>query len=58
MIRLLRFLIWGDAHMHKWVPFGKVTEVYEFSDPSSGIPDARKQSFQCEICGKIRYFKV
>lgn len=59
MLRLLRYLIWGDAHMHKWVPYGKVTSVYhDGDDDKEGNPRRREQSFHCQTCGKIRIFEV
>ena len=59
MLRLFRFLIWGDAHLHKWVPYGKRTNVFlEDEDEQKGTPAWRHQSFQCETCGMIRIFKI
>lgn len=58
MLRLLRFLIWGDAHLCKWVPYGDVTKVYGTEASTSGTPLRREQSFQCERCGTIRLFEV
>ena len=59
MLRLFRFLIWGDAHMHKWKPYGDVTKVFDdVEGVERGMPDHRRQSFQCEICGEVRMFKV
>lgn len=58
MMRLLRFLIWGDAHQHKWASYGQVTCVYGEKDDKDGTPRRRQQSFQCETCGKIRIFEV
>jgi hypothetical protein len=58
VLRLFRWLIWGDAHLHKWVPYRKEVSVwYGEADPDTA-PDFRQQSFRCEHCGKIRIFKV
>lgn len=59
MIRLLKWLIFGDGHLHKWEPYGD--EVRVFVDPDdipAGVPSYHKQSFRCAICGVPRRFKV
>lgn len=56
LIRLLRWLIWGDGHLHKWVPYGDLTRCYW--EDGDKLPFRRQQSFQCEACGKIRIFNV
>jgi hypothetical protein len=58
MLRLIRFLIWGDAHLHKWAPYGKVTSGYNEGDDTEGHPRRRDQAFRCDVCGKVRIFEV
>ena len=61
MIRLLRWLIWGDGHLHKWVPYGQTTRMYDGVGPSEHndpLPVYIQQPFQCEHCGIIRIFRL
>lgn len=48
MLRLIRWLILGDAHSHKWVIIQKVN-VTEGNKIYS-----EKRYLQCEICGNIK----
>lgn len=59
MIRLLRWLIWGDGHLCKWTPYGKKTAVHweEFGKIDE-TPMHIQQSFQCETCGNVRIFRI
>jgi hypothetical protein len=50
MIRLLRYLIWGDWHQHKWELIHRRYEL--------GIFNHYVCTSQCEHCGKIRKFKA
>ena len=54
MIRLLRWLIWGDAHTHKWVLFTTTNVMTE----GSTIPDAIIHEYHCSVCGKHKMVKV
>lgn len=56
MLRLLRFLVFGDGHLHKWEPYGEVTHIVESEQDK--IPYKNVQAFKCETCGKIRQFRV
>lgn len=59
MLRLFRWLIWGDAHLHKWKPYGGEIKVFEDVEGlDRGVPAYSRQSFQCEVCGTIRMFQV
>ncbi len=59
MLRLLRFLIFGDWHMHRWETIREV-DIYDcgtYNNPNS-IPIANKYECRCAICGKIKRFRV
>lgn len=53
MLRLLKFLFFGDAHMHKW-------ETVRTVDVAAicGTVTGRDYECKCEICGKIKRFRV
>jgi len=55
MIRLLRWILTGDGHLHKWV---KIKEVASFWNASDPLPMYTKHVCRCEICGEIKGFKV
>lgn len=48
MWRLLRFLITGDGHLHKWAVIHKGTRINECGQ-TTGYHVTQK----CEHCGKI-----
>lgn len=53
MIRLLRFLLTGDGHMHKWEIMTK--------GPLLGFRGERIGAYydcRCSVCGKIKEFKT
>ena len=52
MIRLLRFLLTGDGHMHKWEIIGQGRRTWE----GSKIGDY--YNCRCSVCGKIKGFKT
>lgn len=54
MLRLIRFLIFGDAHIHKWETLKEIDIIGE----DSSIPIAKKYVCRCTICGKIKKFRV
>lgn len=53
MIRLLRWLIWGDGHLHKW-------ELRSTVNGWGGneYPSAIFKSCQCSVCGEYRSFRI
>jgi hypothetical protein len=55
MIKLLRFLLTGDSHSHKWKIIGERRVI---GDDSSDIPIGKKYVCQCEQCGTIKVFKT
>lgn len=50
MLRLIRFLIFGDGHLHKWRATSQGL-FYEMGDEGSCVFAV------CEHCGKRRMFK-
>lgn len=57
MIRLLRWLVLGDGHLHKWRYVEKV-EYYKEGRSKKDIPDRTEWIMQCETCGNIKIVKV
>lgn len=51
MIRLIRFLITGDWHLHKY-------KILDTSDVYIGRdrPAYRKYTQECEVCGKLHTY--
>ncbi len=54
MIRLIRILIFGDWHLHKWVTIEKLHLVWKEGDH----PHAFEYVLKCEECGKMTSFSV
>ena len=54
MIRLLRWLWFGDAHIHMWSYTGK-TDIH--SDNQT-LPIAILMHSTCTICGKVKTRRV
>ena len=52
MIRLLRFLVTGDWHLHKWVI------IEEAMCQGDGGGYWNRRYCQCEHCGTIKVFDV
>jgi len=59
MIRLLRFIITGSWHEHKWETEDK-DEVTIWLDENSKIPMRYVTTYvqKCVVCGKLKSFKV
>jgi len=55
MIRLIRWLIFGEAHIHKWTTIENI-DVYNSS--SSTLPTASKYVCRCDTCGKIKVYRT
>jgi len=53
MIRLLKFLIFGDAHLHKWVSVEKLHKTTKGGDVV-----AVYYICKCEVCGSIKRFST
>lgn len=53
MLRLIRFLIFGDGHRHVWadVQDGTIT------DPKSGNVIGRWYDCKCSVCGARKRFR-
>jgi hypothetical protein len=52
MLRLLKFLIFGDAHLHEYKIIKEETKEYTFN---SGMAiDRRYYILQCKKCGNIK----
>jgi hypothetical protein len=52
MIRLLRFLITGDWHLHKWDDYTAHPMTFE------GFTFGKAYVLRCNTCGKMKTFKV
>ncbi len=52
MIRLLRFLVTGDWHLHRWRVIESATCTDDFNRRWT------RRYCQCEHCGKIKVFDV
>ena len=55
MLKLLRFLFTGDAHLHQWEI---IKEIDLYEKPNKTMPYARKYVTQCKICGSIKATKI
>lgn len=54
MIRLIRFLITGDWHLHEWEKDGPQLHSLNMWDE----PVNYRQPCRCKRCGKIKSFKL
>lgn len=52
MIRLLRFLLTGDGHMHKWEIMSKGPRTWR------GSKIGNYYDCRCSVCGKIKEFQT
>lgn len=50
MIRLFRFLLTGDGHMHKWEIIGQGRRTWD------GAKIGDYYNCRCSVCGKIKAF--
>lgn len=59
MIRLLRFIITGDWHLHEWEKIQEV-DIYSIYDDGSTSTRPTKTEYHCKCikCGKIKNFKM
>jgi len=48
MIRIIRFLITGDWHLHKWETIKQVPARDELGHSYT------KHYLQCQVCGKVK----
>ena len=55
MFRLLKFLLIGDFHLHKWQVIRKV-DIYD--EDCEKAPTGRKYECSCHHCGVIKSFRV
>lgn len=53
MVRLFRWLFFGDAHMHKWVCVNSVNNNVE-----SGIPNEIIRELECSVCGNRKEHRI
>lgn len=53
MLRLIRFLLTGDLHLHKWKTIAKGPIV-----DNSRTRTGTYYECQCEVCGKIKGFSL
>ena len=54
MIRLLRFLIFGDIHSHKW----KFKERLKQVEYSTNVIKAYIYIYECEHCGNLKETRI
>lgn len=52
MIRLLRFLLTGDGHMHKWEIMRQGPRTF------GGEKIGSYYECRCSVCGKIKEFRT
>ena len=57
MIRLLRFLIFGDGHRHTWKYYGE-TKFYGETTYSEQLPEKIKHTMICTVCKKTKRVRV
>lgn len=49
MLRLLRWLLWGDGHLHKW----KILTAADMFRDGSRI--GTNYHMQCVVCGNLKF---
>lgn len=54
MIRLLRFLFFGDYHLHQWA----IIEELDRTNKFTGLVTAKTRILQCKHCGKLKQFDI
>jgi len=54
MIRLIKWLFFGDAHLHKWKIIDSEKMVRVDDNTMIGI----KHTLQCEGCGDLKVFRT
>lgn len=54
MMRLLRFLLFGDSHLHQWETIEKCNIV----DRYSGRVMNHDYECRCKVCGRYRVFRL
>jgi len=50
MIRFLRWIFWGDAHLHKWKIIKEINMINK-EETSQWI----RYTLQCEHCGDLKF---
>jgi hypothetical protein len=59
MIRLLRFLITGSWHEHKWEIMEKYNDIHYWNaDDKLPCSEIRHYIQKCAVCGKLDEFTV
>lgn len=56
MLRLLKFLIFGDAHLHEWEVIGEDVITYTYNENNSSV-DKKMFRLQCKKCGNVKTVK-
>ena len=54
MIRLFRWLLFGDGHAHRW----KIIDSEKVSRSSDGTVKGIRHTLQCKVCGKLDTFET
>jgi hypothetical protein len=59
MIRLIKFLITGSWHEHKWeINDEQETDIFAYEDSKLPVRFVRTYVQKCAVCGKLKSFKV
>lgn len=59
MLRLLRFLVFGDWHLHIWEDVGEPIKLYRPGvDPKKTLPQEATQQMKCRTCGKRTSYQL
>lgn len=61
MIRLIRWLIWGDTHVHKWEIIERHPIVITKRDLLDGDEKSYKGIFylqKCSVCGNLKTYET
>jgi len=56
MLRIIKFLITGDWHMHHWVQFDEI-HVYDSDDDVTKMRIGIEYVRECSVCGAVKTFK-
>ena len=54
MLRLIRFLIFGDGHLHQWEAIRETSLVERYGD----VPHGMAVYCRCKVCGAHKRFEI
>lgn len=58
MIRLLKWLIFGDGHLHKWVDKDSMARYRKHTFKDEDVLKGKIYVRECEHCGEIKVVNV